>query len=110
MQPYAPERGDIVWLAFSPQAGREIAGRRPALTLSPAAYNRKVGLGLFYPITSQIKGYPYEVKIPAGLPISGVILADQIRNLDWQNRQATFICRLPATTLQEVVKKFQTLL
>jgi len=81
--PYTPAQGDIVWIMFNPQAGHEQAGRRPALVLSPAAYNAKVGLALFCPITSQIKGYPFEVLLPADLPVAGVILADQVKNLDW---------------------------
>lgn len=73
---YIPARGDVVWLTFNPQAGHEQAGRRPALVLSPSSYNRKVGLAIFCPITSQVKGYPFEVAIPAGSKLGGVILAD----------------------------------
>lgn len=107
---YLPKRGDIVWLTFDPQAGHEQAGRRPALVLSPAAYNSKLGLALFCPITSQIKGYPFEVLLPAGLKISGAVLADQVRNLDWKARQATLISQLPKPTLLEVLQKVATLL
>ena len=107
---YIPERGDIVWVAFNPQAGREQAGRRPALVLSPAAYNRKVGLAILCPITSQIKGYPFEVLIPPKMKISGVILSDQIKSLDWKARQAELICRLPESALNEVLQKLLTLL
>ena len=89
---YAPERGDFVWIRLTPQAGHEQAGRRPALVLSPQAYNDKVGLALFCPVTNQVKGYPFEVQIPADLSVSGVILADQVRSLDWRARQAEFIC------------------
>lgn len=78
---YVPSRGDVVWLSFSPQAGHEQAGRRPALVVSPASYNRKVGLALLCPITSQVKGYPFEVSLPAGLEVSGVVLSDQIKVL-----------------------------
>ena len=74
---YIPDRGDIVWIDFSPQAGHEQAGRRPALVVSPGAYNKKVGLAILCPITSQVKGYPFEVILPAGLPIQGVVLSDQ---------------------------------
>jgi mRNA interferase MazF len=88
---YVPERGDLVWLMFTPQAGHEQAGRRPAMVLSPASYNGKVGLALFCPITSQVKGYPFEVALPEGCPISGVILAGQKLGLAGQasgeNRQ-----------------------
>ena len=108
--PYCPRRGDIVWLHFSPQAGHEQAGRRPALVLSPESYNRKVGLALFCPITSQVKGYPFEVAVPPGLEISGVVLADQVKNLDWKARDIRFGCQVPAATLQEVVAKLGTLM
>jgi len=83
---YVPERGDVVWLNFTPQAGHEQAGHRPALVLSPASYNRKTGLMLCCPITSQVKGYPFEVVVEGN--VSGVILADQVKSLDWRARQA----------------------
>src|SRR5512136_3155042 len=85
---YIPERGDAVWITLDPQAGHEQGGRRPALVLSPAAYNGRVGLALLCPITSQRKGYPFEVALPAGLKIQGVVLADQVKSLDWQIRRA----------------------
>ena len=85
---YVPRRGDIVWLSFDPQAGHEQAGRRPAFVLSPESYNRKTGLFLACPITSKVKGYPFEVALPDGLAVSGVILADQIKSLDWKVRKA----------------------
>jgi mRNA interferase MazF len=107
---YIPARGDIVWITFNPQAGHEQAGRRPALVLSPAKYNSKIGLAILCPITSQIKGYPYEVRIPDGLPISGVILSDQVKNLDWKARQAELICELPRVMVAEVLSKLSTLL
>ena len=87
--PYCPKRSDIVWLTFTPQAGHEQAGHRPALVLSPERYNRKVGLALACPITSQVKGYPFEVPIPPGLEVSGVVLADQVKSLDWKARKAS---------------------
>jgi mRNA interferase MazF len=74
---YVPHSGELVWLSFDPQAGGEQAGRRPALILSPASYNGRPGLALTCPITSQVKGYPFEVALPPGLPVSGVVLADQ---------------------------------
>ena len=107
--PYTPERGDIVWLTFTPQAGHEQAGRRPALVLSPKAYNGKVGLAIFCPITSQIKGYPFEVAVPQGLTVGGVILSDQVKSLDWKARQAEFVCRLPDGLLMTVLKRLGTL-
>jgi len=107
---YIPERGDVVWITLNPQAEREQAGRRPAVVLSPAAYNGKVGLAILCPITSQIKGYPFEVRIPGELAITGVILVDQVKNLDWRARRAEFAGTLPATTVAEVLQKLNTLL
>lgn len=107
---FIPDRGHIVWLQFNPQAGHEQAGHRPALIVSPKLYNEKVGLALACPITSQVKGYPFEVVLPAGLPISGVILSDQIKNLDWRVRQAQYVCQAPLETIQEVLLKLGTLL
>lgn len=97
--PFVPERGDIVWLSVDPQAGHEQAGRRPAAVVSPASYNRLLGLALFCPITSRQKGYLWEIALPEGLPVSGFILSDQVRSLDWRARRAEWIARLdPATT------------
>jgi mRNA interferase MazF len=108
--PYVPERGEVVWLTFNPQAGHEQAGRRPALVLSPLAYNQRVGLGLFCPITTQRKGYPFEVTLPQGLTVSGVVLADQVRSLDWRSRNAVYADKPPATVTEEVLGKLATLL
>ena len=102
---YIPERGDVVWITLNPQAGR-----RPAVILSPAAYNGKVGLAILCPITRQIKGYPFEVRMPSGLAISGVVLADQVKSLDWRAREAELACRLPVATVAEVLQKLNTLL
>lgn len=107
---YVPERGDIVWLTFNPQAGHEQAGRRPALVLSPVAYNKKVGLAIFCPVTNQVKGYPFEVLIPRGLKISGAILTDQVKSLDWKIRNVEFICNIPEEITKTVLKKLNTLL
>ena len=107
---YIPDRGDIIWISFTPQAGHEQAGRRPALVLSPAAYNGKVGLAILCPITSNVKNYPFEVQIPDGLEISGAILSDQVKSLDWKTRKAKFICHLPAVSLNEVLQKLGTLI
>ena len=107
---YIPKRGDAVWISLNPQAGHEQAGRRPAVVLSAAAYNRKVGLGLFCPITSHVKGYPFEVKLPEDMDVKGVVLSDQVKSLDWRARQAEFICQLPDTTIAEVLAKARTLL
>jgi mRNA interferase MazF len=105
MAAYVPERGDIVWLEFSPHARHEQAGRRPAAVLSPRAYNGKVGLFLVCPVTSRQKGYPFEVAVPADLPIGGVILADRMRSLDWRARRAERICSLPPAAVEEMLAK-----
>jgi len=107
---YVPKRGDVVWVTFSPQAGHEQAGRRPAVVLSPRAYNERVGLGIFCPITNQTKGYPFEVAIPAGLRVGGVLLCDQVKSLDWVARRAVFLDSLPAATLAEAIEKLSLLL
>lgn len=107
---YSPRRGDLVWLEFDPQAGHEQAGRRPALVVSHDAYNSKVGLALMCPITSAKKGYPFEVSIPDGLPVRGVVLSDQIRNLDWRARNAKHIAHIDRSTLEEVLAKIHTLI
>ena len=107
---YIPDSGDIVWIMFNPQAGHEQAGHRPALVLSPKAYNGKVGLAILCPITSHVKGYPFEVKIPEGLEIGGAVLSDQVKSLDWKGRQVKFICKLPSAIYNEVIQKFSTLI
>jgi len=108
--PKAPQRGDVVWISMNPQAGHEQAGQRPALVLSPFSYNAKVGLAILCPITSQVKGYPFEVPIPSGLPVAGVVLSDQAKSLDWKARKAKFICKLPAQSTVEVLHKLGALL
>lgn len=110
MARYVPDRGDAVWLQFDPQAGHEQAGRRPALVVSPASYNSKVGLALVCPITSQVKGYPFEVLLPPSAKVTGVVLADQIKSLDWRARKARQILRLPDHVIQQVLQKLHTLL
>ena len=107
---YVPARGDVVWITFNPQGGHEQAGRRPALVLSPSSYNRKVGLAILCPITSQVKGYPFEVTIPSGSKLGAVILSDQAKSLDWRIRKAEFICKLSRETTDEVLDKLGTLL
>ncbi len=108
--PYSPKRGDIVWLTFSPHAGHEQAGHRPALILSPGLYNKKVGLALVCPITTQVQGYPFEVPMPNGLEVSGVVLADHIKSLDWKARRARFCCTVPPATIAEVLRKLAPLI
>ena len=104
-----PDRGDVVWLEFDPQTGSEQAGRRPALVLSPRTYNGKAGLALVCPITSRIKGYPFEVELPPGLPVQGAILCDQVRSLDWKARKARRFGRLPQDVVQEVTARILAL-
>jgi len=105
-----PDRGDVVWLDFTPQAGHEQAGRRPGVVLSPAAYNRKVGLALICPITTQAKGYPFEVEIPGDRAIAGVVLADQVKSIDWRARRAKIVDRLDARTLARTIALLRALL
>ena len=108
--PSCPNQGDVVWINFTPQTGHEQGGERPALTLSPESYNRKTGLAIFCPITTQIKGYPFEVLIPEELEVHGVVLSDQVRNLDWHARRAKFYCKLPSPVLMEVLGRIGALL
>jgi mRNA interferase MazF len=107
---YTPDRGDIVWLNFKPQAGHEQKGRRPALVLSPKSYNSKVGLMIVCPITSQKKGYPFEVELSGELPLQGAVLSDQVKSLDWRTRKAEYICVIPLPLFAEVLGKLNTLL
>lgn len=107
---YCPDRGDIVWLDFDPQSGHEQKGRRPAIVVSPKIYNSKTGLALFCPITNQVKGYPFEVMLPSNLDVTGVIIADQIKSLDWKVRNVEFIVRAPKNILNETMNKFSTLI
>jgi len=107
---YVPERGDAIWISLNPQAGHEQAGRRPAVVLSPAAYNGRVGLALMCPITNQIKGYPFEVILPSGLGVTGVVLSDQVKSLDWRARRAELLGPLPEETVAQVLAKLATLL
>lgn len=110
MAAYVPERGDFVWLQFDPRAGHEQAGRRPALVLSPKAYNRKVGLAIFCPVTSNVKGYPFEVEIPPGSKAAGAVLCDQIKSLDWRVRKARRIASAPDSVVEEVTAKILALI
>ena len=107
---YIPEKGDVVWLDFNPQTGHEQSGRRPAIVISPTSYNQKVGLALFCPITNQAKGYPFEVAIPKNKNITGVILSDQLKSLDWRARNVVFIAKLPDSVVEDVLKKLKNLL
>ncbi len=107
---WVPERGDVIWIQFNPQTGNEQAGRRPALVVSPKSYNRRVGLALICPITSRVKGYPFEVELPQGMEVEGVILCDQIKNLDWRARSARRIGSIPQFVMQEVTARILALI
>ena len=105
---YVPDAGDIVWLQFSPQAGHEHAGHRPALVLSPASYNGKTGLMVCCPMTTQVKGYPFEVAVAGTRP--GVVLADQVKSLDWRVRGASRKGRVTGVELANVRTKIIALI
>ena len=107
---YVPDVGDLIWLTFDPQAGREQAGRRPALVLSPRLYNQRSGLALVCPVTSRVKGYPFEVALPEGLSIGGVILADHLKSVDWKERHAEAAGHVPQEILDEVLSRLSPLL
>ena len=107
---YVPARGEIVWLHFTPQSGHEQAVHRPALVLSPVTYNKKTGTALFCPITSSVKGYPFEVALPSTGAITGVVLADQVKSLDWRVRRARFACQVTGQVVSEVLGKVNALL
>jgi mRNA interferase MazF len=107
---YVPDAGDLVWLTFDPQAGREQSGRRPALIVSPRAYNARSRLALACPITSRVKGYPFEVAVTGVGAVSGVVLADHVKNVDWEAREAAFEAKAPADVLSEVRERLRPLL
>lgn len=110
MVAYVPDRGDVVMINFDPQEGHEQAGRRPAVVLSPAIYNEKTGLAIFCPITKQKKNFVFEVDIPPGELVTGVILSDQIKSLDWRKRNSVKKCVLPDEVIDEVLSKVYTLI
>ena len=107
---YVPEKGDVVWLDFDPQARHEQSGRRPAFVLSPARYNARTGLMLCCPITNQVKGYPFEVALEGSIKVQGVILADQVKSLDWKVRKAEKKGNVSKAVLEEVVEKIRAIL
>lgn len=107
---YVPDAGDLIWLTFDQQAGREQRGRRPALVLSPRIYNERAELAVACSITSHAKGYPFEVVVPAGAAVSGVVLSDHLKSLDWKERRAEFAGKLPPTALAEVRERIRPLL
>ncbi len=107
---YVPDAGDLIWLTFDPQAGREQRGRRPALVLSPRIYNERAQLAVACPITSKAKGYSFEVALPEGGPVTGVVLADHLKSLDWKERRAEFAGKLPPSALAGVRERIRPLL
>ena len=107
---YVPDRGDFIWLQFNPQAGHEQAGHRPAFVVSPRAYNAKVGLALICPVTSQVKGYPFEVQVQGGQKVSGAVLSDQVKSLDWRIRKAEFVEKAKSGITAEVIARIESLL
>jgi len=106
---YIPERGDVIWLNFSPQIGHEQQGKRPAVVISPQVYNQKTGLALLCPITTKEKGYPFEVRIN-NVKIHGVVLSDQIKSLDWKQRGAEFIVKSRNSEMSEIMEKLSVLI
>jgi len=107
---YVPDAGDLVWLTFDPQAGHEQRGRRPALILSPRTYNAKARLAIACPVTSHAKGYPFEVPLPGDGAVTGVVLADHVKNLDWNARRVEFAATAPAEVLTDVRERLRALL
>lgn len=106
---YIPKRGDVIWLDFNPQSGKEQAGHRPALVLSHESYNKKTGLGLFCPITTSVKGYPFEVAINTN-EIEGVVLSNHVKALDWKARSAKYICKLDSISLNDVIERIEIII
>jgi mRNA interferase MazF len=106
----APERGDLIWIDCDPRSGREQAGRRPAIVLTPSSYNELVGLAIVCPVTNSVKGYPFETPLPPGLPVQGVVLADHVRSVDWRTRRAEFVSCAPAEVVEEVAAKVEALI
>lgn len=107
---YVPERGDLIWLSFTPQSGVEQAGRRPAVVLSPSVYNERTGLALVCPVTTKVKGYPFEVVLGEPLKTAGVVLSDQVRSLDWRVREAGFIEQINDAALADILENVRLLI
>ena len=107
---YVPDAGDLIWINFSPQVGHEQAGKRPAVVLSPRSYNGMAGMAVMCPLTTQVKGYPFEVPVPKGNRIHGVIMADQVKSLDWRGRGAQRAGRIPSAILADVLRRIAALL
>jgi mRNA interferase MazF len=107
---YVPDAGDLIWLNFTPQAGHEQAGKRPALVVSSKQYNGIVGLAIICPITKQIKGFPFEVQLSEKGKVKGVVLSDQIKNIDWKARKAEYVEKINKNIFNEVIQKALTLI
>jgi mRNA interferase MazF len=107
---FVPDRGDLIWLDFHPQAGREQTGRRPGLVLSPGSYHARVGLALVCPVTSRVKGYPFEVLLPEGAAICGAVLADHVRSVDWRQRRAEPVGKASPDLLEAVTQRVEALI
>jgi mRNA interferase MazF len=107
---FVPDRGDIVWISPGTRADQKQAGRRLALVLSPQAYNVRAGLAILCPIIASLKGYPFEVALPSGLPVEGAVLADQALSLDWRGHRAERVCSLPSALVDETLGKLRALL
>jgi mRNA interferase MazF len=107
---YVPDSGDVIWLTFDPQAGREQRGRRPAVVLSSRLYNARAQLAVVCPVTSQRKGYPFEVALPDDAPVTGVVLADHLKSIDWKERRADLAGRLDESVLGEIRERIRPLL
>ncbi len=106
---YVPDAGDVVWLAFDPQAGHEHAGHRPALVVSPASYNGKTGLMVCCPMSTKVKGHPFEVVLEMD-GVSGAVLSDQVKSLDWKIRKAKKKAVAPSSVMAHVRAKIKALL
>ena len=107
---YVPDAGDVVWIDFTPQAGHEQAGRRPAVVLSSRIYNERAGLAVLCAVTSHVKNYPFEVQLPAGSKIRGAILADQLKSVDWRQRRAEKFGRISPAILDDVRQRISVLI
>jgi mRNA interferase MazF len=104
-----PDRGDLVWVSIQPRAANAQSVRRPALVVSPQRYNERAGLALMCAVSGAPTGYPFEVALPEGLPVSGVVLADHLRSADWRARKASLVCRVPAKVVADVLAKLKPL-
>ncbi len=107
---YAPAKGNVIWLEFDPRVGREQSGRRPAIVLSEGSYNVPSGLAIVCPITSKVKGYPFELPLPAGAVVQGVVLADQVKSVDWRVRKAEFIGTVDQDFLDQIIDRLANLI